>query len=119
MMPPLLAVAAHLWQSTLLAAMVWLATVTLRRHRARVRYWLWTAASLKFLIPLSALVTIGARAEWHPVPATVEPAASFVVQEVFAPLMQPASTPAAQDTGVIAWLLLSVWVAGSIVVLRK
>ena len=26
-----------------------------RRHRAQVRYWLWLAASLKFLIPFAAL----------------------------------------------------------------
>ena len=47
---------AHLWQSTLVIGVVWLMTLALRGNRARVRYWLWTAASLKFLVPFSWLV---------------------------------------------------------------
>ena len=35
----------HLWQSTLCVLLVWLATLTLRNTGARVRFWLWTAAS--------------------------------------------------------------------------
>ena len=54
----------HLWQSTLFALAVWVATVALRRNGARARYWLWTMASLKFLVPLSALVAIVERVEW-------------------------------------------------------
>ena len=42
---------AHLWQSTLVTGVVWLATLALRRNRPRVRYWLWVAASVKFLVP--------------------------------------------------------------------
>jgi len=41
------ALMAHLWQSTWFAAVVWLAALVLRHHSARLRYWLWTAASLK------------------------------------------------------------------------
>ena len=54
----------HLWQSTLFVLVVWLATLALRRNSARVRCWLWTAASLKFLVPLSVLVAMGERFEW-------------------------------------------------------
>lgn len=43
--------ANHLWQSTVFAAAVALATMAMRRNSARLRYWLWLAASLKFLIP--------------------------------------------------------------------
>jgi hypothetical protein len=46
----------HLWQSTLFAAAAWLLTLALRRHRAQVRYWLWLAASVKFLVPFALLV---------------------------------------------------------------
>ena len=47
----------HLWQTTVFAAVVWLTTLFLRRNQARVRYGLWLAASVKFLIPFSLLVT--------------------------------------------------------------
>jgi hypothetical protein len=34
----LTAIADHLWQSTLCAAVAWLLTLTLRKHRAAVRH---------------------------------------------------------------------------------
>ena len=52
------ALADHLWQSTLFAIAAGLLTVSLRRNEARARYCLWFAASLKFLIPLSLLVSL-------------------------------------------------------------
>jgi bla regulator protein BlaR1 len=55
----------HLWQSTLCAAAVWLLTLALRKNRAAVRYWLWLAASVKFLLPFSLLVSIGSQFAWH------------------------------------------------------
>src|SRR5512138_2393038 len=59
--------ANHLWQSTLVAVLAWLATLALRRNRAGVRYAIWLAASLKFLVPLSAIMTFGARFGWRPI----------------------------------------------------
>ena len=49
----------HLWQSTLFAAFAGLLTLLLRKNHAGVRYWLWLAASLKFLLPFSLLVSLG------------------------------------------------------------
>lgn len=49
----------HLWQSTVFVAMVWLITLLLRRRHARIRYGLWLAASLKFLLPFSLLTLLG------------------------------------------------------------
>ena len=43
--------ANHLWQSTLFAAAAGLLTIALTKNRAAVRYWLWLAASVKFLVP--------------------------------------------------------------------
>lgn len=52
----------HLWQSTLLAAFVWLLAHTLlRNNRPHTRHVLWLAASVKFLIPFWSLVTLGSR----------------------------------------------------------
>ena len=53
------AVGNHLWQSTVFIAVVWVATLLLRRNQAWVRYGLWFAASVKFLIPFSLLVGLG------------------------------------------------------------
>jgi beta-lactamase regulating signal transducer with metallopeptidase domain len=49
----------HLWQSTLFAAALGLLTLAFRKNRAAVRYGLWFAASLKFLLPFSALLALG------------------------------------------------------------
>jgi hypothetical protein len=48
--------ANHLWQSTFCVAVAWLLTLGMRKNRAAVRYGLWMAASVKFLIPFSLLV---------------------------------------------------------------
>jgi TonB family protein len=49
----------HLWQSTVFAALAGVAAFALRKHGAHVRYWVWFAASVKFLVPFSALVALG------------------------------------------------------------
>ena len=109
----------HLWQSTMFVTIVWLTTVALRNNRARVRCWLWTAASIKFLVPVSTLVSLGERFQWRAAPAAVQPAVSFVMQDVLAPatvvIAAPASIP--QSPSVWPWLLLAVWCAGAVVVL--
>ena len=46
----------HIWQSTLFAVAAGLLTLTMRKNHARARYWLWLAASVKFLVPFSLLV---------------------------------------------------------------
>lgn len=53
------AVINHLWQSTLMVLVAWLLTLVLRRNRARTRYWIWMAASLKLLVPFTLLAAIG------------------------------------------------------------
>jgi beta-lactamase regulating signal transducer with metallopeptidase domain len=49
----------HAWQSTLFAIAVGLLTLAFRRNRARVRFALWFAASVKFLVPFSVVVWLG------------------------------------------------------------
>jgi beta-lactamase regulating signal transducer with metallopeptidase domain len=49
----------HIWQSTLFAIAVGLLTLAFRRNRARVRFALWFAASVKFLVPFSVIVWLG------------------------------------------------------------
>ena len=52
-------IANHLWQSTLFAGAAGLLTLALRKNPARVRHWVWVAASLKFLVPFSVLIALG------------------------------------------------------------
>jgi uncharacterized protein (TIGR03435 family) len=52
------ALANHLWQSTLFCGVAALVAVTLRASGAQVRYWVWFAASMKFLVPFALLATL-------------------------------------------------------------
>lgn len=52
-------IADHLWQSTAFVLAVSLLMLLFGKNGARVRYGLWLAASVKFLIPFSALIALG------------------------------------------------------------
>lgn len=54
----------HLWQSTVFAFVMALLTLAFRKNQARTRYWLWFAASMKFLFPLYLLMILGSHATW-------------------------------------------------------
>ena len=54
----------HLWQSTAFAVIALLLTMLLRTNHARARYWIWFAASAKFLIPFAALTALGRQLAW-------------------------------------------------------
>jgi bla regulator protein blaR1 len=110
----------HLWQSTLFAIAAGLLALALRKNRAPERYWLWFAASVKFLIPFSLLVTIGHQFEWRTAPAGAQPQFSSVVQEIsqpFAPeapaLVSARKSPTPND---IQIALRSTWLCGLFVV---
>jgi beta-lactamase regulating signal transducer with metallopeptidase domain len=112
----ILALTNHLWQSTLFACLVALMTLMLRRNRAAVRYGLWLAASVKFLIPFSLLVTMGSHIEWLKAPALVQPRASFVMEGIGRPFAPPVSVshvvsaPTAPSR--LPAILFGVWVSG-------
>ena len=84
----------HLWQSTLCAAAVWLLTLAMRKNRAAVRYWLWFAASVKFLVPFSLLVSAASQLEWRTTPVNTPPAIAFAVAQISQPFALLVSTPA-------------------------
>ena len=75
----------HLWQSTLFVVCAGLLTLMLHNNGAHSRYWLWFAASAKFLLPFSLLVAVGnhlvpPHAAAIMVPPAAYPAASVVQQ---------------------------------------
>ncbi len=57
-------VANHLWQSTLFTFAIALLTFAFRKNDARTRYWLWFAASMKFLLPFYVLMALGSQLTW-------------------------------------------------------
>src|SRR5580704_5668075 len=103
--------ANHLWQSTLFAAGAGLLTLALRKNRAQTRYWLWVAASVKFLIPFSLLVDVGGRFGRHSVPGISTPGLSYVIEQAGEPFAVPtplATIPAAPVNWITA-VLYAVW----------
>jgi uncharacterized protein (TIGR03435 family) len=117
-MTSLSVVADHLWQSTLFAVVVWALTIAFNRHHARVRYWLWMAASIKFLVPFAALMAVGEWLAWT-FPTNVRPDVPVIVTAVGQPLSSIAPSAIASSTGGgstdMRWLptaLVVVWAAG-------
>jgi uncharacterized protein (TIGR03435 family) len=111
----LLPIFNHLWQSTLFAAMAGLLTLSLRKNHARVRHLLWLAASIKFLIPLSLLMSLGGAIPWHRAPQIVATSQNAVV--VIDAVSQPFTWVASQRTiegarGSGDSLLLAIWLCG-------
>jgi uncharacterized protein (TIGR03435 family) len=102
----------HLWQSTLFAAAVWLLTLAVRKNRAAVRYRLWFAASVKFLVPFSLLVSTASHLEWRTGPAIAPPAIAFAVEQVSRPFALAVSTPAPAQSNPIPAILLVLWLTG-------
>ncbi len=115
----------HLWQSTLFALVAALLALALRSNRARERYWLWMAASLKFLLPFALLAGIGSHFARPRAAATAQPAVYFAVEDIAEPFsLQPApAAPVAAPADPLDWPALlpalcgAVWLAGFATVL--
>jgi len=112
----LLPLANHIWQSTLFAAMAALLALALRRNRAQTRFCLWFAASLKFLVPFSLLVSVGRF--WSLPPHTSDagtrvPAAVEQFGQALAATPQLFSSPVPESIHPgMATLLLAIWACG-------
>lgn len=118
----------HLWQSTLFAVAAGLLTLILRKNHARARYWLWLAASVKFLVPFSILVDLGSRLAWSRAFAGTQAGLSFAVEEISQPFRQstiivPAASQSASFTvsaslfHLLPAILLVTWLCGFAAVL--
>lgn len=107
------AIADHLWQSTWFALTAWVLALLVRKDAARIRYWVWFAASIKFLFPFAVLSWIGNL---------------FILQvddeEALLPLVQHMASPltsampiehfgkSAQQLLIAAWALVTVALLG-------
>jgi bla regulator protein blaR1 len=119
----------HLWQCTVFVAACGVLSLFLRRSQARVRCWLWLAASMKFLIPFSLLVSIGSRWAWTPSPAAHSRVELYsAMDELSRPFTQTVAIAATNShigaSGIWAvlsrqwaFLLAAVWLCGFLAVL--
>ncbi|HET9832318.1 MAG TPA: M56 family metallopeptidase, partial [Vicinamibacterales bacterium] len=114
----------HLWQSTLFALVAALLTLAFQRNHARVRYWLWFSASMKFLVPLSVLMAIGSlfpSAGDGPTSAT---ALSLTVAQFSQPFdaSSTAGIPYAPPLEPSHWtgtVILAIWAIGALVIVQR
>lgn len=114
--------ANHLWQSTVFAAAVWLLTLALRQNRAQVRYRLWLAASVKFLLPFSLLLRIGQQFEWQAAPSLAPPLSALMEQfsQPFGPALPTvAASVMPAPSSLLPGLLALAWLGGCLVVVSR
>ena len=109
----------HLWQSTAFAAAVAMACVALRRNSPRLRYWLWLAASMKFLVPFSLLVSMGARVQFPPDTPSLHAVTVQQISTYFAPVS--ALRAAAPAHVAFPWpvVLGAIWILGALFLLFR
>jgi len=60
----------------------WLLTLALRKNRAAIRYGLWSAASVKFLVPFSLLMSAGSQVGWRSTPTAGPVPISQIVRQI-------------------------------------
>ncbi|HEY6252163.1 MAG TPA: M56 family metallopeptidase, partial [Candidatus Angelobacter sp.] len=120
------AVGNHLWQSTWFVVAVWLLTLLWRKNQARARYWLWLAASLKFLLPFSLLISLGSRLAVPHVSTATQTGLYGAIEQMSQPFTQPAMpvhsgvAPASVATSwmeLLPSILMTAWLCGLVVVL--
>jgi uncharacterized protein (TIGR03435 family) len=119
------AVFNHVWQSTAVVLIAWLVTQGLRTNPARVRYWVWMFASVKFLVPFSLLASLGSY--WaKSIPGRHIGSALYTTVDQISQPFQQAQAPAAQYLlspqpvqllDFVLPVLAAVWLCGLVVVL--
>ena len=119
-----LALANHLWQSTLFAAGIGLMTLAFRRNAAAVRHALWLAASIKFLVPFAALMALGSHLGLR-APVRLVQHEVVVATTAALPLSPFDASPTTSapvsllGAAALPWLVVTLWVAGSLLVTRN
>jgi bla regulator protein blaR1 len=112
----LMPLANHLWQSSLFAGMVGVMILVLRNQRAALRYWLWLAASIKFLLPFSLVIQFASQLALRTAPAAATAQASTVMRAMNEPFVLPPPAPflsrVAEAPSTILTVLIAIWLCG-------
>jgi bla regulator protein blaR1 len=114
----------HIWQSTLFAIAAAFLTLFFQKSHARIRYWLWLAASIKFLIPFSLFIAIGSSIDfsWRQSASVPQTAISYVdnFSQPFGSIRASTAVPEAAKLDRSYWIaifLAVIWLCGFIAVL--
>jgi bla regulator protein BlaR1 len=111
---------SHLWQSTVFVIIAAGFAFLLRKSQARVRYGIWLAASLKFLVPFSLLVALGNQFSWRTELIVDRSVASVIAAASEGGLLQgPLGVAAVQEQArlSLAAILGIIWAVGALTVL--
>jgi len=116
-LPSLSQISNHLLQSTIFAGVAALLALALRANHARARCWLWLAASVKFLIPFSALIAIGKDFAWRGGYQTPRLIFTMIWDQVAAPVVRRDAVlrlpaPAMEPSSAAPAILLAIWFCG-------
>ena len=126
----------HLWQSTLVVLVASMLALALNRYQARVRYWVWMAASVKFLVPFSLLAATGGLLHSIGTPAIEASPLTSAVAKVEQPFggfvrtsnsfslslpeqVSPAHAQLAQHWLAASQVLFAIWLAGVFLLLFR
>jgi uncharacterized protein (TIGR03435 family) len=110
-------VANHLWQSTLVALVLGAVAFAFRNNHARVRFAIWLAASIKFLLPFSLLVGIGSHLAAPRPTSANETVVYSAIDRVGQPFSRPVSGIARQERTWLPASAAGLWLCGSLGVL--
>jgi beta-lactamase regulating signal transducer with metallopeptidase domain len=110
----------HLWQSTLFCGGIFGIVRLCRANGAALRHTLWLTASIKFLVPFTALYGLGASLGL-PAPVGGEPLFFSPAMEAAGPVLSPAAVHIVpqEDFSGLAAGLLAMWSAGAVLVASR
>ncbi|SEB95415.1 M56 family metallopeptidase [Terriglobus roseus] len=123
--PFLIALFRHLWQTTLFALALAVLAMLLRGNRAALRFRVWMLASVKFLLPLSLLISAGQHLRPEKL-QTVAPVAFTMVMQgapddvalgTLSLPVQPRTQAQGQVPHDVTTLLLIAWACGALTLL--
>jgi bla regulator protein BlaR1 len=106
------AAANHIWQSTIVALAAAALTVAFRRNSATVRYWIWFAAAMKFLVPFAALAAVA-----NILPLPQAPRVATGAFDAATVIFRSSAVPTLRGT--TSTVLAGVWLLGVLVVLAR
>ena len=93
-------------------------TLLLRRYAASLRFWVWFAASVKFLVPFSVLMAMGAVVTLPMAPMLPDGPALEVLQDTAAPFTTaPVASVVPDGPGNWITVLIAAWAAGTFLAL--
>src|SRR5687767_6021279 len=102
-------IASHIWQSTIVGAAAAVLALMFRNNSAQVRYWIWFAAAMKFLVPLSAISAVASRI---PLPSP-RPGAGEALET--AAIVFRSSAPSLSEAE--SAFVIGIWLAGAFTVM--